>query len=55
LEGVSFFPISVGKVWTKKGKGIGILIGSIILFIVAIVLIATGIGAILGVPLIRMK
>jgi len=22
LEGISFFPISVGKVWTKRGKGI---------------------------------
>jgi len=22
LEGVIFYPISVGKVWTKRGKGI---------------------------------
>jgi len=22
LEGISFYPISVGKVWTKRGKGI---------------------------------
>jgi len=22
LEGIAFFPISVGKVWTKRGKGI---------------------------------
>jgi len=22
LEGIDFFPISVGKVWTKRGKGI---------------------------------
>ena len=22
MEGISFFPISVGKVWSKRGKGI---------------------------------
>jgi len=22
LEGIAFYPISVGKVWTKRGKGI---------------------------------
>jgi hypothetical protein len=22
LEGIAFFPISVGKVWTKRGRGI---------------------------------
>ena len=22
MEGIAFFPISVGKVWTKRGKGI---------------------------------
>jgi hypothetical protein len=22
LEGIAFFPISVGKIWTKRGKGV---------------------------------
>lgn len=46
LQGVGH--LYVGKI----GKGIGILIGSIILAVVAIILIATGIGAIVGIPLL---
>ncbi len=45
----------VGHLYVGKiGKGVGILIGSIILIIVAIALTATGIGAIIGIPLIIM-
>ena len=43
----------VGHLYVGKiGKGVGILIGSIILFVLALVLISTGIGAIAGVPMI---
>lgn len=43
----------VGHIYVGKiGKGVGILIGSIILFALAIFLTATGIGAIVGIPMI---
>ncbi len=42
----------VGHMYVGKvGKGVGILIGSLILFLVAIGLTVTGIGAIVGIPL----
>lgn len=45
----------VGHMYVGKiGKGIVILIGSIVLFIIAIALTVTGIGAIIGIPLIIM-
>ena len=46
LQGIGY--IYLGKI----GKGIGYLVGSIILFVVAIVLIATGIGAVAGGPML---
>lgn len=45
----------VGHMYVGKiGKGVVILIGSIVLFVIAIALTITGIGAIIGIPLIIM-
>lgn len=45
----------VGHMYVGKiGKGVVILIGSIVLFVIAVALTITGIGAIIGIPLIIM-